>query len=172
MILLLLFLGPGSPVITSGRSTKKILKQSNDITIDIGTNITTLLGSTLTLKCPFEGDANALVEWTVDSQPIKFNKRIYTVSKNVLRIKDITFFDNGAYVCRVFNSNGNDSESTLLKISGKNFALHFACFHIKNASYCMVFLNNYCGSSHLPFIEIEVIINLKLYRNAACCFTA
>jgi len=110
-------LSPGSPVITSGRSTKKILKQSNDITIDIGTNITTLLGSTLTLKCPFEGDANALVEWTVDSQPIKFNKRIYTVSKNVLRIKDITFFDNGAYVCRVFNSNGNDSESTLLKIS-------------------------------------------------------
>ena len=128
-IMILLFLtGPGSPVITSGRSTKKILKQSSDVAIDIGTNITTLLGNTLTLNCPFEGDSNALVEWTVDSQPIKFNKRIYLVSKNVLRIKDITFFDNGAYVCTVFNANGNDSESTLLKISGKHCTLCLLLF--------------------------------------------
>ena len=116
-------IGPGSPVITSGRRTRKVLKKSNNIVIDIGTNLTTLLGNTLVMRCPFEGDSGAKVQWTVDSQPIPFNKRVYTLAENVLKIDDITFFDNGVYVCKVLNSNGYDSESTLLRISGRYLLL-------------------------------------------------
>ena len=91
--------------------------------IDIGTNITTLLGNTLTMRCPFESDSGARVQWTVDSQPITFNKRIYTLVNNALKIDDITFFDNGVYVCKVMNSNGYDTESTFLRVSGRYLLL-------------------------------------------------
>ena len=105
-------------MIISGQSTKKIMKKNDDIAIDIGTNVTTLLGNSLTIKCPFEGDNEADLQWTVDSQPISFNKRVYKVGKNALKINDVTFFDNGVYVCKVWNSKGNDSEASLLRISG------------------------------------------------------
>ena len=105
-------------MITSGRGTEKILKKDDDIVIEIGTNMTTLLGNTLTMRCPFEGDSETRVQWTVDSQPVTFNKRVYMLADNALKIDDITFFDNGVYVCKVLNYNGYDTESSLLRISG------------------------------------------------------
>ena len=72
------------------------------------------------MQCPFEGDSEAKVEWTVDSQPISFNRRIFTLAENALRISDVTFFDSGVYVCNVSNSKGFDSEASQLRISGKS----------------------------------------------------
>lgn len=113
----------GSPVIISEQSTKKVMKKDQNIEINIGTNITTLLGNSLVMKCPFEGDDEANVQWTIDSQPLKFNKRVYKIGSNALRINRITFFDSGLYACKAWNSEGHDTEASLLRISGMFIAL-------------------------------------------------
>ena len=108
-----------SPVITSKPRTMKFLQKNTKIDIEIGTNVTSLKGNVLTIGCPFEGSDESQVLWTVDAQPVIFNSRVQKVGRKHLRIKNVGFFDSGIYVCKVWNSEGHDTEKTLLTVTGK-----------------------------------------------------
>ena len=80
--------------------------------------MTSLVGNSLTITCPYEGTDDSRVTWMVDKQPIKFSKRITKTADNSLRIENLKFYDSGLYMCKVWNAEGKDSETTLLTISG------------------------------------------------------
>ena len=105
--------------------TKKFLEKTN-VKVEIGTNVTSLLGNTLTIRCPFDGTDNTQVSWSVDSQQVVLSKRVYLVENNALRIENVGFFDNGVYECKVWNSEGHDTQKTLLRIAGNYLVVRSA----------------------------------------------
>ncbi len=132
MIFSISFSAVGSPVIISEVGSKNLLQSNKDSRVTIGTNVTAALGSTLTIKCPFEGSSDSQVTWNVDKQPIGYNERIRKTGDNGLMIKNMKFFDSGVYTCKVWNSEGHDSEKTLLTISGMMIISHFMVYFL----YC------------------------------------
>nr|XP_047139579.1 hemicentin-1 [Hydra vulgaris] len=111
-------LAQGSPIITSSDAIKTDFGISPYVVIEIGTNLTTITGKTLSILCPSEGAESTFYEWTINKENLNYDARINVLNGSELIINDLQHFDEGIYQCRAFNQHGFDamiSKITIIK---------------------------------------------------------
>ena len=94
--------------------------------IDRISNITTLVGSSITLSCTSRGSPPDTFTWMKDGVPITQSTSITTVTYTNTdavfhanyTIDNTTISDSGTYTCTVTNPIGSDSETITFTVNG------------------------------------------------------
>ena len=90
-------------------------------------NVTVVVGNSLTLSCTSRGSPPDTFTWMKDGTPAPLTPTLTTVTHNTATaifrsdytISNVTTSDSGTYTCTVTNPIGSDSENIFVSVNGK-----------------------------------------------------
>ena len=94
------------------------------LTTTVGTNVTALTETKITIQCLTSGEPKPNVTWSKDGQKITEGSKYAVQKDGSLLIREAGKQDSGLYTCTSENIVGNDSASTVIQVVGKN------CYHL------------------------------------------
>lgn len=89
------------------------LEDSRPISASVGSNITVLAGTNVTVTCRGSGNPVPALTWSRNSNPLVANG-----NNLVLFIGSVTTADSGQYDCTAINAIGDVTEKTILAVKG------------------------------------------------------
>ena len=114
-----LSLDGSAPRITGSKINVVSVSGEKEIKIVVGGNITTVIGTSVEIRCPVTALPNATVTWLFNGSTVqKGNRRLLKLKNSALTLSDVTPEDIGSYTCLANNSYGKDTRTTLLSLIG------------------------------------------------------
>ncbi|XP_048583436.1 hemicentin-2 isoform X2 [Nematostella vectensis] len=105
------------PRIQSNRQNVVATGGENEVVVEIGGNLTTIVGTGVEITCPMTGEPVPMVTWLKDGVMVEITSVVYMNKETkALVILGITMDDVGRYTCYANNSFGVDQESTLIRV--------------------------------------------------------
>lgn len=97
----------------------EISANETKVELNVGTNVTTLGGRSLTLLCPTRGEPRPKTFWYKDNVELEPSDDVTFGKNGELILEDVKFEDAGRYTCVAENEYGRDKMSTVLNVAGK-----------------------------------------------------
>ena len=93
------------------------------LTLTIGDNVTALVNTSITIKCPTSGVPKPTVTWTKDGQELLSGGRYRLQDDGSLVISDANEEDNAQYTCTADSVAGKDSVASIVQVESKSSSL-------------------------------------------------
>jgi len=114
-----LVLAGSRPEIVTPKVNIKAIEGENDVTINVGGNLTTIVGTGVELHCTVKGLPVPSVTWLFNgSVLVTTSVRFVNKKTNDLVLLGVTLDDIGLYTCYANNTFGHVSEITFLNVFG------------------------------------------------------
>ena len=99
--------------------------ESAEVEIDVGSRLTVISETQVTVRCVTTMEPAPAVSWKIQGKDSGFNDDV-TLSKDnsTLTISDPGIEDSGVYTCTASNNVGRDSKSSNINILGKFLAFY------------------------------------------------
>lgn len=112
---------PVKPVIDVPIEPRNIPPKGIDhVTLSVGENVTSLVGSRIMIDCEADGDPTPMITWTKEAKVINTGSDAFVLHSNgSLEITMATAGHTGRYVCTARNDGGQDSEEVYVNIIGE-----------------------------------------------------
>lgn len=108
------------PEIVTPKVNVKATEGENDVTISVGGNLTTIVGTGVELNCKVKGLPLPTVTWLFNgSVVITTSVRFMNKKTNDLVLLGVTLDDSGFYTCYANNTFGQARETTFVNVFGK-----------------------------------------------------
>ena len=106
-------------VAPEGEEKIEVHPNRTDIRMTVGTNVTTLNGNSLTLKCPSKGKPKPKITWYKDAIEVRQDGEKTSFGQNgELILKFVNSDDAAKYTCVAENKYGRDKMSTVVNVAG------------------------------------------------------
>lgn len=110
------------PEITSKEENIVAVSGENEVTILIGGNLTTVVGTGVKIRCPVTALPSAMITWLVNGSTVEEeNGRIFDSENGAVTMIGVTPEDVGSYTCVTTNSYGSASKTTFVSLISKRF---------------------------------------------------
>ena len=137
---MLFCLDPQPPSISSSQDIVESLLDVSPVRATIGSVITVLSDTQITVTCSADGIPDPTVAWSKGEELLDMSSTAsrVTVKGGVLTIKNATTVDSGDYVCTAMSEVGVDQESSKVTVIGKSWMIRFApcrCLSLQSFSF-------------------------------------
>ena len=120
--LVLLYLDGSAPKITSAEKNVVAVSGENEVTVVIGGNITTVVGTAVKILCPVTALPKATITWLFNgSSVVEGNIQFIDPENATFTMAGVTPEDAGFYSCVAKNLFGSASKTTFLSLISKKF---------------------------------------------------
>lgn len=118
-------LDPQPPSVSSSQDIVESLLDGSPVRATIGSVVTVLTGTQITVTCSADGIPNPTVAWSKGEELLHTSSTAsrVTVKGGVLTIKNATAVDSGDYVCTAMSEVGVDQESSKVTVIGKSWMM-------------------------------------------------
>jgi len=108
-----------APRITGPKINIVSISGEKEVKIVVGGNITTIIGTSVEIRCPVTALPNATVTWLFNGSTVqKGNRRLLKLKNPAVTLSDVTPEDIGFYTCLANNSYGKDTRTTFVSLTG------------------------------------------------------
>ena len=111
-----------APKITSPEENIVAVSGENEVTIEIGGNLTTVVGTGVMILCPVMALPNATITWLFNGSSVEEEN----IRSGAVTMIGVTPENVGSYTCIARNSYGVASKTTFLSLISKKISL-FSC---------------------------------------------
>ena len=120
------------PQITSTEENVLAISGEKEVTIGVGGNLTTVVGTGVKILCPVTALPNATVSWLFNGSSVEDENRRWFKNGEVT-MTGVTPEHVGSYTCVAKNSYGSDLKATILSLISKTFL--FCLFYLKTTLF-------------------------------------
>ena len=117
-LMLILFTAGSRPQITTKEETIMAINGEKGVSMGVGGNLTTVVGTDVKILCPVTALPNATITWLFNGSSFKEENRRLVKNGGVSLIGVIPEHV-GSYTCVARNSYGSDSKTTILSLISK-----------------------------------------------------